>query len=125
VCAEASGGDALVAESGASSDDRAVEQRLPQLRRRGRGKARPEAVTRVSRKRELGYQQQPATRIEQAQVHATFGIGKDPVSQQSVDAYNGVGRRIGRFDGQQHQQAWTDLTHDLVVNLDPAEEDSL
>ena len=91
------------------------------FRRSRRGEARPIALARIGRQRELRHQQQAAcfrSEIAKRSVHASGFILEHPIVQQPLEQPIDFSIAILGFDAHQDKQAAVDCRHDLSVDFD-------
>ncbi len=87
------------------------EHAPPGFGRRGRRETGPSPFPGVGHQCELRYQQQTATDITQAPIHATLRIAKHPVAEQAFQQPGSGGLIIALFNADEDQQSGTDGTN--------------
>src|SRR5690606_20400599 len=94
------------------------EQPSTVVRRGGRTETGARSFRRVGGERELRYEQQPPADFGEASIHAAEVVGKDTIREEPLE--QAVRLRLGvvPLDGDEHQQAAADGSHDPVLDLD-------
>jgi hypothetical protein len=105
--------------------DQKIEQSPPLGGLRGGAEPRASALARIGRQRELGYEQEPALDVLQAQIHPIFRVGKDPIRQQPLQQALNLRFRVVLLNADQYDQPTADLPDDPIVDADLGAGDSL
>src|SRR5690554_663294 len=102
-----------------------VEHCLSVFRRGGRGKAWPCPFARIGSQSELRYQQQPTLDVLKRLIHASRGIRKNPVGQQTLKHAFGIVVSIPALDSDQREHAGADGGDPFALDRDGSPRDAL
>lgn len=102
-----------------------IEQHLCLRRLCRRGESGTTTGARVGRQRELRHQQQVAAGRDEVKVHASCGIGEDPVAEDAFGKSLGRSRGIVPLDTDQREQAGIDARRLDIIDGHAGPQDSL